>query len=94
MLTEVAADYEKALRNCLGSMAPYDKCFDRVWNYDLATNKKNAEEALKNPSPVVPFILGPPKKDGEPILPPPKVPGGGGKESEEKPGGGGAKKRP
>ena len=94
VLTEVAADYEKALRNCLSSKVSYDKCFDRVWNYDLATNKKNAEEALKNPPPKVPFILGPPKKDGEPMLPPPKVPAGGVKEGEEKPGPGGAKKRP
>lgn len=93
VLTEVAVDYEKALRNCLGAK-PYEKCFDRVWNYDLVNNKKNAEEALKNPPPKVPFILGPPKKDGEPILPPPKVPSKNGKEDEKKPGQGGAKKRP
>lgn len=92
-LTEVAADYEKSLRNCLDLGTPYDQCYDRVWNYDLSTNKKDAEEALKSPLPQVKYILGPPVKDGEPVLPLPVVPGGG-KEDEEKPGTGGTKKRP
>lgn len=93
VLTEVAADYEKALRNCLDSGLPYDQCFDRVWNYDLATNKKDAEEALKNPPPQVKYILGPPKRDGEPVLPPPVV-SSGSKEPGKTPGKGGARKRP
>lgn len=91
VLTEVAADYEKALRNCLDSGVSYNQCFDRVWNYDLATNKKDAEEALKNPEPQVPYILGPPKVE-VPVLPPPVIPGG--KEGERDPGSGGQKKRP
>ncbi len=89
----VAADYEKALRNCLGSGVSYVQCYDRVWNYDLATNKKDAEEALKGPKPQVKYILGPPKREGEPILPPPVIPGGR-SEKEEKPGSGGPNKRP
>ena len=92
VLTEVAADYEKALRNCLDSGVVYLECYDRVWNYDLATNKKNAEEALKNPPPQVKYILGPPMIEGD-MIPPPKRPGGGG-EKEKKPGSGGPKKRP
>lgn len=92
-LTEVATDFEKALRSCLELNPVYGQCFDRVWNYDLATNKKDAEEALKSPPPQVLYILGPPKKDGIPILPPPIVPGGG-KEEEEKPGAGEQKRRP
>ena len=105
VLTEVAADYEKALRNCLDSGVTYLECYDRVWNYDLATNKKNAEEALKEPMPVVKYILGPPRDErgNVPILPQEKIPGGGmepektpdgGKDRGEKPGGGGPKKRP
>lgn len=93
VMKEVAVDYEKALRNCLDSGVPYNQCLDRVWNYDLVTNKKDAEEALKSPPPVVPYILGPPNKDGEPVLPPPIVPGGS-SEKEEKPGAGGPRKRP
>ena len=93
VMKEVAADYEKALRNCLDSGAAYVQCFDRVWNYDLATNKKDAEEALKGPQPQVPFILGPPKKEGIPVFPPPVVPPAGTKENEEKPGGGGSRER-
>jgi len=73
VLTEVASDFEKALRNCLEA-SPYDnKCFDRVWNYDLATNKKDAEEALKNPQqgPKPKFVLGPIKdKNAPPMLVP------------------------
>lgn len=93
VLKEVAIDYEKALRNCLGSGVAYIECYDRVWNYDLATNKKDAEEALKGPPPQVKFILGLPKKDGEPVLPPPVVPGGS-SEKEKNPGSGGLRKRP
>lgn len=92
-LKEVAADFEKALRNCLDFGVDYLVCYDRVWNYDLATNKKDAEEALKNPPPQVKYILGPPKKESEPVLPPPLVPGGRSEKS-EKPGFEGPKKRP
>lgn len=93
VLKEVATDYEKALRNCLNSGAAHNQCFDRVWNYDLATNKKNSEDALKSPLPQAKYILGPPKKDGQPILPPPIIPGGN-SEKGEKPGSGGPRKRP
>lgn len=93
VMKEVADDFEKALKNCLNSGVSYPECYDRVWNYDLVTNKKNAEEALKSPPPVMPYILGPPNKDGEPVLPPPIVPGGS-TEKEEKPGAGGPRKRP
>ncbi len=95
--TDVAADYEKALRNCLGSGAPYDQCFDRVWNYDLVTNKKNAEEALKGQKPQPKFILGPPKDDKDKVPVPSKdrdKKPGDGKEGEEKPGVPGPRKRP
>ena len=97
VMTEVAADYEKALGNCLDSGVTYLECYDRVWNYDLATNKKDAEEALKGPVPMVKFILGPLKdKDGNipaPMSGDKKEPGDG-KEGEEKPGDGGPRKRP
>ncbi len=97
VLKEVAMDYEKALRNCLDSSVSYNQCFDRVWNYDLATNKKDAEEALKSPPPQVKYILGPPKDGKEGKIP---VPGkdkksGEGYEGEEKPGSAGSpRKRP
>ncbi|MBI4158463.1 MAG: hypothetical protein HY505_02500 [Candidatus Yanofskybacteria bacterium] len=94
VMKEVAADFEKALRNCLDMGVAYAQCFDRVWNYDLATNKKDAEEALKGVPPQIPYILGPPKKEGIPGLPPPVVPSEGTKENEEKPGAGGPRKRP
>ncbi len=96
VIKDVAADYEKALRNCLDSSVAYFECYDRVWNYDLATNKKDAEEALKSLQPKVKYVLGPPKdkKDGQiPVLPNEKLPGGG-KEGEESPGSGGPRKRP
>lgn len=96
VLNDVAADFEKALRNCLDSDASYNQCFDRVWNYDRATNKKDAEEALKNPPlPLVKYILGPPKdkEDGKIPRDREKKPGDG-KEGEEKPGSGGPRKRP
>jgi hypothetical protein len=96
VMKEVSSDYEKTLRNCLDSGTLYIQCFDRVWNYDLATNKKDAEEALKGPKPQVKFILGPPKdkKEGKiPDMKPGKLPGPG-KEGEERPGSGGPRKRP
>ena len=46
VMTEVRADFERDLRNCL-KVSEYLQCFDRVWNYDLASNKKEAEEAGK-----------------------------------------------
>lgn len=85
--SEVASDFEKALRNCLDSVVVSNDCFDRVWNYDLATNKKAAEEALKNPEsgPKPKFMLGPTKdKNGQPIpVPNDKDKKGEGKEGEE-----------
>jgi len=77
-LPDVAGDFEKALRNCLDSGVPYNRCFDRVWDYDLITDKKAAEEAMKNPKPQIKYILGPPKvKDGDiPLVPPGDKPGG------------------
>lgn len=96
VMKEVASDFERALRNCLDSGVVYGQCFDRVWNYDLATNKKDAVEALKGQKPQPKYILGPPKdkKEGKiPILPRGELPGGG-KEGEERPGSGGHRKRP
>ncbi len=96
VMKEVSSDYEKSLMTCLDSKVAYNQCFDRVWNYDLATNKKDAEEALKSLKPQVKYILGPPKdkKDGKiPVLPRGELPGGG-KEGEESPGAGGPRKRP
>ncbi len=94
VLDEIHGDFEKALRVCLDSGVPYAECYDSVWNFDLTDNKKDAEEALKNPPPKVKFILGPPKEK-DPILPmdKEKKPGGG-KEGEEKPGTGVPRKRP
>ncbi|MDP3697894.1 MAG: hypothetical protein Q8R55_07905 [Candidatus Taylorbacteria bacterium] len=98
VLTEVATDFEKALENCLDSDASYNQCFDRVWNYDLATNKKDAEEALKNPQqgPNPKFILGPIKDKNAPPMPVPNDKGkkGDGKEGEEEGGQGSPRKRP
>lgn len=98
-LSEVAADFEKTLRNCLDSGVAFNQCYDRVWNYDLATNKKDAEEALKGPQPQVKYILGPPKNEKDEKIPVP-IPGkdkksGDGQEGEEKPGSAGSpRKRP
>lgn len=97
ILKEVSVDFEKALRVCLDSGASYNQCYDRVWNYDLATNKKDLEEALRSPVPQVKYILGPPKEEAGPI--PPKGKGGDrkpgdGKEGTEKSGQEGSKKRP
>lgn len=95
---EVSVDFEKALRICLDSSVAYNQCYDRVWNYDLATNKKDLEEALRSPVPQVKYILGPPKEEAGPI--PPTGKGGDnrkpgdGKEGTEKPGQEGSKKRP
>ena len=93
IMKELSDDFEKTLRNCLDSKNSHLQCYDRVWNYDLATNKKDAEEALKNPMPQVKYILGPPHKEGIPVLPPPIVPGGK-SEDREKSGSAGPKKRP
>ncbi|OGM98589.1 MAG: hypothetical protein A3C71_02765 [Candidatus Yanofskybacteria bacterium RIFCSPHIGHO2_02_FULL_43_15c] len=96
-LPEIASYFEKALRNCLDSGVVNNKCFDRVWNYDLVTNKKDAEEALKNPQqgPRPKFILGPIKdKNGPPVpVPNDKDKKGGDKEGEEG-GQGSLRKRP
>ncbi|MBI2065106.1 MAG: hypothetical protein HYT62_03590 [Candidatus Yanofskybacteria bacterium] len=113
VLREVASDFERDLRSCLDSSEvssetdrplggiyssdDYLKCYDRVWNYDIATNKKDADEALGGKQPQPKFILGPPK------LPKGKIPvemdgkekkPGAGEEGEEKPGGGGEPKKP
>lgn len=93
VLSEIHADFEKSLRICLDSEVFYLECHGRVWNFDLTDNKKDAEEALKNTPPQVPYILGPPKREGEPVLPPPVMPGGG-SEKEKNPGSGGPRKRP
>lgn len=97
VLTEVASDFEKALRNCLEA-DPNGRCFDRVWNYDLATNKKDAEEALKNPQQGLKpkFVLGPTKEKNAPPIPIPndKDKKGDGKEGEGKGGQGSPRKRP
>lgn len=93
VLGEIHGDFEKALRVCLDSDVFYVECYNRVWNFDLTDNKKDAEEALKNPPPQVKYILGPPKRDGEPVLPPPVISSGSkepGKNSDK----GGTKKRP
>lgn len=97
VMKEVAADYERDLRNCLSSVTSYTQCFDRVWNYDLATNKKNAEEALRGQKLQPKFVLGPPidKKDKLPApLRDRGVVPGGEKEDEKNPGSGSPKKRP
>ena len=89
--------FEKALRNCLDLGGAYAQCNDRVWNYDLITNKKNTEEALKGKKPIPKFILGPPKDDKGKIPVPSKDRGkkpGDGKEGEESPGTPGPRKRP
>lgn len=94
-LDEIALEFEKDLRNCL-SVKPYNDCYDRVWNYDLVTNKKDGEQALAGTKPAPKFMLGP-KEDKKA---PPKMPGdrnkkGDGKEGEEEKGGsGGPRKRP
>lgn len=113
VLKEVADDFERDLRNCLNPPEvpgetdeskvntsggdDYLKCYDRVWNYDIATNNKDAEEALKGKQPQLKFILGPPK------LPKGKIPmemegkkekSGDGEEGKEKPGKGGEPKKP
>lgn len=96
-LAEVSADFEKALRNCLDSGVAYAQCNDRVWNYDLITNKKTTEEALKGQKAVLKFILGPPRDDKDKIPVPSKdreKKPGDGKEGEESPGTPGPRKRP
>jgi len=94
VMTEVASDFEKALRVCLDSGVAYLACYDRVWNYDLATNKKSAQEALQNPGKQPKFILGPLKsKEGPPMIPDKKEKGPGPNGTEEG-GQGGPRKRP
>src|SRR3989344_4131031 len=61
VMTEVREDFERDLRNCL-KVSEYLKCWDRVFNYDLAGNKKDAEEALRQPKMPPEYILGPLKK--------------------------------
>jgi len=94
VMTEVREDFERDLRNCLKA-SEYLKCWDRVFNYDLAGNKKDAEEALRQPKMPPEYILGPLKKKlllgGEP---PTGKPPGGEKLDEKKPGSGGLRKRP
>lgn len=94
VMTEVASDFEKALRICLDSGTEYGKCYDRVWNYDLVTNKKNAQGALMNPGKKPKFVLGPLKdKKGPPMIPDKKKKGPGPDGTEEG-GQGGPRKRP
>ena len=97
ILKDISADLEKALRNCLASAVAYDDCFNQVHNYDLATNKKDAEEALQNPQqgPKPKFVLGPIKdKKGPPVpVPDDKEKKGRGREGEEG-GQGSPRKRP
>lgn len=93
VMTEVREDFERDLRSCL-KVSEYLECYDRVWNFDLAGNKKDAEEALKQPNMPGEFILGPLKeKEDGPGEPPGKFPAGG-KLDDEKPGSGGQRKRP
>src|SRR3989338_4099744 len=94
VMTEVRQDFERDLRNCL-RVSEYLDCFDRVWNYDLASNKNDAEEALKQPGKMPGFILGPLKENEEdgPGKPPGDFPYGG-RLDEKQSGGGGQKKRP
>ena len=95
VLKEVSTDFERDLKNCLDSGVPYLQCYDRVWNYDLATNKKDAEEALKNPGPMPKYILGPLRqKDAPPLLPQDKNKKDGDREGEGEGGQGGPRKRP
>jgi hypothetical protein len=94
VMKEVASDYERALKNCLDSIA-YNQCFDRVWNYDLSTNKKDAEEALKGLRPQTNYVLGlsKDKKDSKiPVLPQKGL--SGGKEGQENSDSGEHRKRP
>lgn len=69
VLKEVSVDFERDLRNCLGTFS-YEQCSDRVWNYDMATNKKAVEEALRSSQPGPKRILGPLRpKEGPPLIP-------------------------
>lgn len=94
-LGEIHQDYERDLRNCLKS-SEYMQCWDRVWNFDLTSNKKDAEEALKQPKIPPEFILGPLKEQEEkPGGPEPEgEPPGGKKLDEEKPGSSGPRRMP
>lgn len=93
VMTEVRQDFERDLRNCL-KVSEYLECWDRVWNFDMAGNKKDAEEALKQPKMPDEFMLGPLKeKEDGPGKPPGKFPAGE-KLDEKQPGGSGPKRRP
>ncbi|OGN02579.1 MAG: hypothetical protein A2651_00150 [Candidatus Yanofskybacteria bacterium RIFCSPHIGHO2_01_FULL_42_12] len=94
VMTEVRQDFERDLRNCL-KVSEYLECFDRVWNYDISGNKKDAQEAIIQPGNTPPeFILGPIKeKDDGPGEPPGKFPARS-KQDEKHPGGGGPQRRP
>ena len=95
VLNEVASDFEKSLINCLSVSVSYAQCFDRVWNYDLVTNSKDAEEALKNKGTQPKYILGPIQdKDAPPLLPSDKDKKKGDREGEGEGGQGWPRKRP
>lgn len=92
---EIHQDYEKALRNCLDLGVTYLQCYDRVWNFDITDNKKDAEEMLKQPKMPPKYVLGPLKeKDDGPGGPPPGKEPGGEKLDDKKPGGPGNQRRP
>lgn len=93
VMTEVRQDFERDLRNCLKG-SDYLKCWDRVYNFDMAGNKKDAEEALKQPKMSEEFMLGPLKEEEDgPGKPPGNFPLG--KKLEEKqPGSSDPKRRP
>lgn len=96
VMTEVRDDFERDLRNCL-KVSDYLECFDRVKNYDIASDEEAAGEAIKQEKAPPEHILGPLK------VPEEKAPGGpepdgelpGGKNLDEKqPGGGGPRRMP
>lgn len=100
MLGEIHQDYERDLRNCL-NLSSHLECFDRVYNYDRTSTKKDAEEALKKGKVLPEYILGPLRGEDELPRPPEpgKMPSGGKSLDEEKSrpgddGGGGQERRP
>lgn len=94
VLKEVSPDFERDLGNCLG-VSSHEQCFDRVFNYDLATNKKAVEEALKSLRPKPKYILGPLQpKEGPPLLPDSGKKGDGFEGEGEKGSQGSPRKRP
>jgi hypothetical protein len=58
----VSQDFKRDLINCLNNETEYLYCFDRVWNYDLLSNPRYAEEALKQKKTKPKYILGPIEK--------------------------------